>query len=163
MRPVLQWFSRSLGSTTLDAVDVQVRRARLPFLMVASLIAALFLAPGSNARERHETSWVATWAASPQRAGAPVIFNRQTVRQILHVSLGGHRLRVRLSNAYGDQPLVIGSARVALPGGGAAIVNTLPAEVTGSSTSGMFWISGERHSQRGEKFAGFNVTGTYPV
>jgi lysophospholipase L1-like esterase len=122
MRPVLQWFSRSLGSTTLDAVDVQVRRARLPFLMVASLIAALFLAPGSNARERHETSWVATWAASPQRAGAPVVFNRQTVRQILHVSLGGHRLRVRLSNAYGDQPLVIGSARVALAGGGAAIV-----------------------------------------
>lgn len=49
-------------------------------------------------------------------------FGNQTLRQIAHVSLGGERLRVRLSNTFGSAPLVIGAARVALQSDGAAIV-----------------------------------------
>ena len=45
----------------------------------------------------------------------------QTVRQIVHTSLGGKRVRVRFSNAYGANALVIGAAHVALSSGGAAI------------------------------------------
>ena len=37
------------------------------------------------------------------------------------MSLGGQRVRVRLSNAYGASPLVIGSARLAISAGGASI------------------------------------------
>ena len=37
------------------------------------------------------------------------------------VSAGGSRVRIRLSNQYGDRPLVIGSAHVALRTSGAAI------------------------------------------
>src|SRR5262245_62276346 len=37
-----------------------------------------------------------------------VHFNNQTLRQIVHVSIGGSRLRVALSNAYGTAPLTIG-------------------------------------------------------
>jgi len=43
------------------------------------------------------------------------------VRQIAHTSLGGDRVRVRLSNAYGASALVIGSAHVAISTGGASI------------------------------------------
>ena len=66
--------------------------------------------------------WVATWSASPQQAAAPIQISGQTLRQIAHTSVGGDRVRVRLSNAYGASDLVIGSAHVALSAGGSSIV-----------------------------------------
>jgi len=48
------------------------------------------------------------------RGGPPVTLNNQTVRQILHASVGGNRVRVVLSNAFGTAPLKIGAAHVAL-------------------------------------------------
>jgi hypothetical protein len=87
------------------------------------VLAALVLAPVATAKDRHgDGSWVGTWSASPQPAGAPIQFNGQTVRQIVHTSLGGDGVRVRFSNAYGSSALVIGSAHVALSAGGASIV-----------------------------------------
>ena len=65
--------------------------------------------------------WVGTWSASPQAASRPVDLNGQTIRQIVHVSVGGTRVRVRLSNAYGSDSLNIGAARVGLRSAGAAI------------------------------------------
>ena len=62
-----------------------------------------------------------TWSASPEAANAPIHFNGQTIRQIVHTSLSGDRVRVRLSNAFGTESLVIGAAHVALSAGGAAI------------------------------------------
>jgi lysophospholipase L1-like esterase len=41
-------------------------------------------------------------------------FNNQTVRMIVHTSIGGSRVRVELSNAYGTAPVTIGAAHVAL-------------------------------------------------
>ncbi|WP_167478065.1 GDSL-type esterase/lipase family protein [Nocardia arthritidis] len=49
-------------------------------------------------------------------------FTDQTVRQVLHLAGGGEQLRVRLSNRYGQAPLTIGAARVALRKAGAGIV-----------------------------------------
>jgi lysophospholipase L1-like esterase len=72
---------------------------------------------GSNAGH-----WVGTWNASPQAAWHPVELNGQTIRQIVHVSIGGTRIRVRLSNAYGADSLHIGAARVGLRSTGASIV-----------------------------------------
>ena len=40
--------------------------------------------------------------------------SNQTVRQIVHTSLGGRRIRVVLSNAFGTAPLSIGAAHAAL-------------------------------------------------
>jgi len=65
--------------------------------------------------------WVGTWSASPQAARNPVELKDQTIRQIVRVSIGGKRLRVRLSNAFDADPLVIGAAHVALRSKGAAI------------------------------------------
>lgn len=69
--------------------------------------------------------WVGSWGTAQQPAISQAEstggqFNNQTLRQIVHASLGGQRLRVRLSNAYGTVPLVVGEARVALQALGAA-------------------------------------------
>jgi lysophospholipase L1-like esterase len=63
--------------------------------------------------------WVATWSASPQPPDpaltGTVDLNNQTLRLIVHTSLGGSQMRVRISNVFGTQPLVIGDAHVAIP------------------------------------------------
>src|ERR1700704_2538382 len=52
----------------------------------------------------------------------PLNFNNPTLRQIVHTSIGGDRVRVVLSNAFGTVPLVVGAANVALRQRDAAIV-----------------------------------------
>src|SRR5258707_4727925 len=66
--------------------------------------------------------WVGTWAAAPARAEGVVGFNSHTLRLNPRISLGGDRLRVRISNAYGNRPLAIGAAQIALHDKGPAIV-----------------------------------------
>ena len=68
------------------------------------------------------TQWVGTWAAAPAPAETVVGFNNHTLRLHPRISLGGDRLRVRISNAYGTRPLTIGAAQVALRDTGPAIV-----------------------------------------
>jgi lysophospholipase L1-like esterase len=53
---------------------------------------------------------------------SPLHFKNQTLRQIAHITLGGSRLRVVLSNTFGTVPLTIGAAQVALRDKDAAIV-----------------------------------------
>ena len=49
-------------------------------------------------------------------------FNNQTLRQIVHISIGGSRARIALSNTFGTAPLTIAAAEVALRDKDAAIV-----------------------------------------
>lgn len=48
--------------------------------------------------------------------------NNQTVRNVIFLSAGGNKVRVRLSNAYGSNPLNVGAATVAISAGGAATI-----------------------------------------
>ena len=41
---------------------------------------------------------------------------------MVHTSIGGHRVRVRLSNAFGTAPLVVGAVHLAIRSAGAATV-----------------------------------------
>jgi lysophospholipase L1-like esterase len=85
--------------------------------------------------------WVGTWASSPQLAGssdeppAPG-FSDTTLRQIVHVSIGGTKIRVRFSNAFGKTALTIVSAHVAREDGGGAIQTATdkPLTFNGQST-----------------------------
>jgi lysophospholipase L1-like esterase len=72
--------------------------------------------------------WVATWGASPM-AATPLpanatnpSFSNQTLRMIVHTSIGGAMVRVRLSNAFGTDSLMIGAAHIVVRNKGAAIV-----------------------------------------
>jgi len=52
-------------------------------------------------------------------------FRRQTLRQVVHTSVGGSQVRVRITNLYGTGALVVGSAHVARDvGDGQIIKNT---------------------------------------
>ena len=56
-------------------------------------------------------------ASPPGQTFAPmpfVHFTNQTLRQIVHTSIGGSKARVVLSNAYGTAPVTIGAAHIAL-------------------------------------------------
>lgn len=59
--------------------------------------------------------WVGTWATAPQAAmpGTLQKFRDQQLRLIVHTTLGGRKVRLRISNAYGHAPLTIGAARIA--------------------------------------------------
>jgi lysophospholipase L1-like esterase len=52
----------------------------------------------------------------------PPDINKQTVRMIVRTSIGGDRVRVNVSNAYGTGPLTIGAAHIALHAKNSAIV-----------------------------------------
>ena len=48
--------------------------------------------------------------------------NNQTIRQVVHTSIGGNRVRVMLTNAFGTTPLVVDAAHIALHDKDEAIV-----------------------------------------
>ena len=60
------------------------------------------------------TTWVGSWASVPTTVppASDTVFSDQTIRQTVHLSIGGDRLRVRFSNEFGTAPLVIGAAHV---------------------------------------------------
>ncbi|MBV7454003.1 SGNH/GDSL hydrolase family protein [Acidovorax sp. sif1233] len=106
----------------------------LPALSASALLAIALsagaAAPHAPAPVRTST-WVATWGASPQPAWGPdflfpthlpPVLHGQTVRQVARVSLGGPRVRIVLSNAYGRQPVALGKATVARPAPGGAVL-----------------------------------------
>jgi lysophospholipase L1-like esterase len=80
---------------------------------------ALALARQPACRDDVPAGWAATWAAglmpaSAQFAGNAQGFADQTLRQVVHTSVGGEAVRVRLSNVYGTAPLAVGRATVAV-------------------------------------------------
>ena len=101
----------------------------------ASALLALALSLGVSAQAaeavpRPPAAWLATWTASPQAvwgpdflfpSNVPAVLHDQTIRQVARISVGGRRVRIVLSNAYGKAPLRIGAASVALAQNGAAI------------------------------------------
>jgi len=114
------------GRTTpseAGVADVRSRRRSLATgaAILLALSAIVFTTSVIATERRDDAHWVGTWSASPQGVAAPIQINGQTVRQIVHTTLGGERVRVRFSNAYGTSGLVIGSAHVAISTGGASI------------------------------------------
>jgi hypothetical protein len=93
-------------------------------LIVLFLFAAAFAAAQEH--------WVATWATAQLMARLPAPppaanakqppatpppesrFNNHTVRMIARASIGGRRLRIKLQNAFGNPPVIIGAAHIAL-------------------------------------------------
>jgi lysophospholipase L1-like esterase len=93
--------------------------------------------------------WLGSWGASPAPPMAAVpgggsrgvtpSFNNQTIVQVVRLSAGGQRLRLRLrlTNAYGLHALEIGAARVALVGPDGAILagSDRPVTFSGAKTA----------------------------
>lgn len=89
--------------------------------------------------------WVASWQGSPQTFD-PLLaslvplqpsYNNQTLREIVHLSIGGPKLRLRLTNSYGTQSLVVGAAHVARAGEGSTIRSGTDRTVTFGGEGGI--------------------------
>lgn len=96
-------------------------------MKTTSLIAGLAALAMTTAAH---AEWARSWAAAPEPPRltgfgpfpASPAFADQTVRQVVRLSAGGARLRLRLTNAYGTKPLKIGAAHVAIAGPDGSIV-----------------------------------------
>jgi lysophospholipase L1-like esterase len=109
-----------------------MKRGILAVLVVWNLVIAGTL----SAQRAVIDHWVGTWATAPVsvpsqpgrqaqlgQQGPPPSVNNQTLRQIVHTSIGGDRVRVVLTNAFGTAPLALGGAHVALRDKGGTIVD----------------------------------------
>ncbi|HTI64701.1 MAG TPA: SGNH/GDSL hydrolase family protein [Gemmatimonadaceae bacterium] len=110
---------------------------RLVFRLLLA-VATMLVATTGSAQRPPRDRWIATWApsmsAARQRPGdtvdrTPTLANR-TLREIVHVSVGGARMRIHLSNLYGSRPLILGGVHVALRTSSDSIDRTTDRPVT---------------------------------
>jgi lysophospholipase L1-like esterase len=115
---------------------------------------AMFLAAGAAmlaAASPAQAEWVASWTAAPhaplgtEGPFAAASYDNVTITQVLRVTEGGTKLRVRLSNRYGQAPLRIGAARVVQ-------IDDANAEVPGTARTLTFGGEGEAVIPRGAPF-----------
>jgi lysophospholipase L1-like esterase len=92
----------------------------MPSRWLVSFVFVLLLACAGRTAA---ATWVATWSASPQDAGEDALRVRgATLRQFVRISVGGSRVRLRLSNAYGSEPVLVGVTHLAVRGADNRIV-----------------------------------------
>ena len=97
-----------------------MHQRRLPWIAVCIALVACLSAQGTAAQPVAAASWVGSWASSqqipePRNALPAAALRDATLRQIVHLTVGGRELRVRLSNAFGTAPLTILAVHVARP------------------------------------------------
>jgi lysophospholipase L1-like esterase len=88
---------------------------------LALTIAAILALPATNATAQ-ETIWTGSWAAAPVAAPSATADpnpDGNTYRDIVHLSLGGNAIRLRISNEFGAKPLTLASVHAAVSTGGA--------------------------------------------
>src|SRR6185369_11348971 len=109
------------------------------------------LAPTPAPTPAPVSRFLAAWTASPVDAaatlpglipGAPRVFNNQTVRQVLRLSLGGDTLRIRVSNLFGVGPVTFSGVRVARSTGQSNIDPTTDRAVTFSGQNSVTLAAG---------------------
>lgn len=99
-----------------------------PVLLVVASIVAVRWATQSRASDAPPAGlrWQASWRAAPQpptpTGPSHDGITKQTVRMIVHPTVGGQELRVRLSNAYGTAPLLVGTVAVGEQQAGPTVV-----------------------------------------
>jgi lysophospholipase L1-like esterase len=81
--------------------------------------------------------WVGTWAAAPA-AGVGNGYPNYSIRNVVHTSVGGSAVRVRLSNRFSTQPVLMGRVSVAVAahaGSPEAVAGTMRELSFGGSSS----------------------------
>jgi lysophospholipase L1-like esterase len=80
-----------------------------------ALAGLLLFVPRLALSEAGQSGWIGTWSTAPQPPvpGNLQSFRNQSLRLIVHTSAAGKKVRVKISNTYGDHPLLIGAAHIA--------------------------------------------------
>ncbi|UVA78809.1 SGNH/GDSL hydrolase family protein [Pandoraea commovens] len=120
------WLPAAEGSSRVQRA---LRVALTVFAATLAGVSSTAFAQGQGA-SNVQSARVGAWATAPQAVAqhpAAPSFNRapaaggRTVRQIVYPTLSGNDVRVRFSNAYGTQPLIIERASLAVSTRGASI------------------------------------------
>jgi len=117
-------FSRGSNSTGPRMRRIAVIDRYLLSVLAAAALSVNAFALSSVSAEGQTNAWISSWTASPMgpRGVMPASFSNRTIRQIVHLSIGGNKVRVRLSNEFGAKPVLIGAASVAMAGGTSEVV-----------------------------------------
>ena len=118
--------SPAVPSTSHQSDEPGIDRSRRRILLGAPVLAGVLAAPTASvmAQGGLPERWSAGWGCAP--AGPPppaslLTFTDQTLRLIVRTSLGGNRIRIRLSNEMGSTELRLASAHIGLRAGGAVV------------------------------------------
>src|ERR1700682_1898701 len=88
------------------------------------------LASGDDGAHR----WVTTWTTANAASDQPRVFSNQTIREIVHTTIGGSAVRIRLSNTFGTRAIRFDAVFIGLQNmgkeDGAALVPRSNHEVT---------------------------------
>ncbi|NUZ07082.1 SGNH/GDSL hydrolase family protein [Piscinibacter koreensis] len=109
--------SKVLPTQPTDRAGIKLDR-RAFVVGVPAVAAGLGWSNEAAAISRQDLNSSASWSTAPVSAAPAAAnqINNQTIRQQVHLSVGGDSLRVKLSNRYGTTPLLISGASVALTG-----------------------------------------------
>jgi lysophospholipase L1-like esterase len=89
-------------------------------LVTAALVVAFL--PCTGAAENPDSPWVATWSTANEEVPQPETFRNQTLREIVHTSIGGRAVRIRLASTFGMQPVTFDAIYLGLQQNGANLV-----------------------------------------
>ncbi len=112
----MAWKGFAAAAVSAMLVLSGVYAASLPDTSTAEAVAGVVpeRAPVIAPPVEEQTGWVGTWGASPSGSVTSRGYPGYTFRNVVHTSLGGNQVRVRLSNAYSRVPVQL-TASVALP------------------------------------------------
>lgn len=104
------------------------------WILVLSLVVMVLALPGWGQAADLGTHWISAWSASPVTAEntgiSHVGFHNVTIRQVIHPHITGADIRLRMSNAFGTQPVSFGKVTMALQKNGAEIVEGSARSIT---------------------------------
>src|ERR1700687_6494057 len=66
----------------------------------------------------HTQRWVTTWTTANAASDQPTAFSNQTIREIVHTTIGGSSVRIRLSNTFGTHVIRLDAVFIGVQRGG---------------------------------------------
>jgi len=94
-------------------MDARIKAAAVVLIVLATT------APAQAASRHRSTDWETAWATAPAAAvsGVEQGYAGYTIRNVVHPTAGGDRVRVHLSNRFGTAPVLFGHVTVAVAAG----------------------------------------------
>ncbi|MBM9503328.1 SGNH/GDSL hydrolase family protein [Actinacidiphila acididurans] len=91
----------------------------VPALSAGAFAAAPTASPAAHRAAPAATAWTGSWSVSPQSGGPS--YSGQTLRQIVHTSIGGSAARIHISNVFGSAPLTVSDVHIAQRTSGSSV------------------------------------------
>jgi lysophospholipase L1-like esterase len=105
------------------SLAIRYSQTMISGIVLAILVAACLGALPSETAEFLQQHWTGTWSAAPEEVVDGAQYRDQTLRMIVHTSIGGDSVRIRISNSFGVDRLAIGAAHIAVRSSGARIIS----------------------------------------